>query len=84
MKQLTLGVLMFQFHTGSIKSNSGAGAAFRFGAFQFHTGSIKSQAGKKLSEYHQCFNSILVRLKVPVKTSTKTLLTSVSIPYWFD
>ena len=38
--------------------------------FRFHTGSIKSVYGQKLPPIHQSFDSILVRLKVPVTPTT--------------
>ena len=56
---------MFQFHTGSIKSDTELIEFARSTGFQFHTGSIKSLETTYLKGYvQQCFNSILVRLKV--------------------
>ena len=76
---------MFQFHTGSIKSFLNVEGLTVIERFQFHTGSIKrftiqSQLGKTI----ECFNSILVRLKVKKTSLSKSMLGRVSIPYWFD
>ena len=57
----------FQFHTGSIKSISLNVYDLPLFQFQFHTGSIKSLLPLRTMRKMQmpCFNSILVRLKVP-------------------
>ena len=58
--------LLFQYHTGSIKSRAGAGRGAHGTTFQYHTGSIKrmekDQNGK--SRYSSRFNTTLVQLKV--------------------
>ena len=65
----------FRFHTGSIKSKGSQTARQAFTQFRFHTGSIKNSLclyeDKQLLD---CFNSILVRLKVKEVHSYKPLL----------
>ena len=53
-----LSYILFQFHTGSIKSPSTHDAAAESGVFQFHTGSIKRFA-KKFEEGN------VVRVSIP-------------------
>ncbi len=56
---------MFQFHTGSIKSQIPAFLSRNSKLFQFHTGSIKRPHTRQRRLDLSSFNSILVRLKVP-------------------
>ena len=123
-----LSLIMFQFHTGSIKSaqlskyvpepfrrfNSilvrlkevgGPMCSSDWDTFQFHTGSIKSSRLADLEQMMHSFNSILVRLKGRIRMERCmgntcfnsilvrlkgvagviiSMLTQVSIPYWFD
>ena len=51
--------------------------------FRFHTGSIKRTQERLIQQTKDCFDSILVRLKVVI-TVTGVKFTIVSIPYWFD
>ena len=61
--------VMFQFHTGSIKSNNQERIKGDTMKFQFHTGSIKSDKCHFVVVKRICFNSILVRLKVQPVTN---------------
>ena len=63
---------MFQFHTGSIKSERETIMPLHQCQFQFHTGSIKSAYMPLTSQDRISFNSILVRLKAkkPIKSPT--------------
>ncbi len=45
----------FQFHTGSIKSETGDDVTFMYDVFQFHTGSIKRPKGYMVSFEHVQF-----------------------------
>ena len=54
----------FQFHNGSIKSQTALADRVNFEAFQFHNGSIKSRKTGLRSERRDVgFNSTMVRLK---------------------
>ena len=58
-------LVVFQFHTGSIKSGDWTLGTTSEIRFQFHTGSIKRRADIALvGGWYYSFNSILVRLKV--------------------
>ena len=55
----------FQFHSGSIKSVLPVRCKLMWSLFQFHSGSIKRRAfSVSVTRAHNCFNSIVVRLKV--------------------
>ena len=56
--------LMFQFHNGSIKSNTLLNAIFHESEFQFHNGSIKRDFRMFRFLFCFSFNSTMVRLKV--------------------
>ncbi len=72
-------VPMFQFHNGTIKSEPLTFHPFGFFKFQFHNGTIKSLSPWFLNGYVSCFNSIMVRLKVPAALPA-ALAAIVSIP----
>ena len=57
---------LFQFQTGSIKSDMAVVHADVAVLFQFQTGSIKSQQKKTHKTSEISFNSKLVRLKVTI------------------
>ena len=64
---------LFQFQTGAIKSFLFSLRLFRMVAFQFQTGAIKSGSAAALRRLTMCFNSKLVRLKVPTGLATLSL-----------
>ena len=82
----TGNVVLFLFHTGSIRGFTHDGAPTRFEtAFLFHTGSIRGKQGRPLQRlFVRCFYSILVRLEDVSMRGCPVFLLIVSIPYWFD
>ena len=54
----------FQFHSGTIKSAFAAAPCTVCSLFQFHSGTIKRKRYGGMDQRLNCFNSILVRLKV--------------------
>jgi len=76
-------VASFQFHIGTIKSNTILRIYQGFQKFQFHIGTIKRTMAGIGYKYIENFNSTLVRLKVKLKHKTKFLL-KISIPHWYD
>ncbi len=52
--------------------------------FQFQNGSIKRYNNNLYEFYIRCFNSKMVRLKVPVESAIPAPGKDVSIPKWFD
>ena len=58
-------VVVFQFHSGSIKSNAVGASGAVAHMFQFHSGSIKRVCVSRGASFRwPSFNSIVVRLKV--------------------
>ena len=64
-RALEWGTSEFQFHSGSIKSHDIDQAWPHIAVFQFHSGSIKRMMRWAVLSTRACFNSIVVRLKVP-------------------
>jgi len=60
----------FQFHSGSIQTPTGATPTSFVSVFQFHSGSIQTFQCQTLSVECECFNSTLVRFKLPLPTAT--------------
>ena len=62
---VSVSVSLFQFHSGSIKSLTTTNYKLIETMFQFHSGSIKREDVRDvLNSAFNCFNSIVVRLKV--------------------
>ena len=79
----SMGVVLFQFHYGTIKSLYPNALVSDGVEFQFHYGTIKSAQLQFMQGNRLYFNSTMVRLK-ETRHQAYSYCRMISIPLWYD